>query len=71
MTAREKSIEVEQGKIFLRTENDGWDFMRHGKQEAEEEITLETVQSDFPGSYDRVIRELGYFIQRNNKSRPL
>jgi RNA binding exosome subunit len=61
MTAREKSIEVDQGKIFLRTENDGWSYMRHGKQEAIEEITLESVQRYFPEDYDRVVRELGHF----------
>jgi hypothetical protein len=35
--------------------------MRHGKQEAIEEITLESVQRYFPEDYDRVVRELGHF----------
>jgi len=59
MTARDKWISVtDEGKILLKSENDGWAFMRKGPQATEEEITLETVKNYYPKYYDRVIEEL-------------
>ena len=59
--SREKWIAVEKGKIFLKTENEGWTYMRKGPQGAEEEITLETVQRYYIKDYARVVKDLTKF----------
>ena len=51
---------VIDGKVFLRTENDGWAFLRHGPEAEDEEVTLEYVRDhpQFKGDYERVASQL-------------
>jgi len=47
--SREHWIFVRDGKLILHTENADYNFLKHGAEEREREITREQVQRDYPG----------------------
>ena len=45
---REHWILMRDGKLFLRTENADWNFVRRGAEADEHEITREEVARNYP-----------------------
>jgi hypothetical protein len=55
---------VRRGKVFLRTENDGWSFMKRGAEPQDEEVTLEYVREhpQYAQDFEHVAAELGSLV---------
>ncbi len=45
--SRERWIEIEDGKIMLYSENDGWSYMRDGAERSKREVTLEELDRNY------------------------
>jgi hypothetical protein len=60
MSARDEHYFVKDGKIILRSENDGWTFVNRGPKAVDREVTLEEVKNHpcFTGDYERIVAQL-------------
>jgi hypothetical protein len=47
---------MEDGKIFMHVENDGWDCIRHGVQAREWEVSLGEMAACYPSDLQALIK---------------